>query len=79
MHTIKLRISDSVFEKLMWFLGKFNKSEVEIITEDEDLRLIKNYLDGELKEMDNGKARYISIDEFESNLNEEMKKYENRD
>jgi hypothetical protein len=70
MHTVKLRISDTVFEKFMWFLSKFKKSEIEIINEDEEMTKIKKYLDTELKEMAAGNAKFIELDEFESNLNE---------
>ena len=30
MHTLKLKINDQVYDKLIGFLGKFKKGEVEI-------------------------------------------------
>ena len=33
MHTVKLRVNDGVYDKLIWLLSKFNKDEVEIIPE----------------------------------------------
>lgn len=33
MHTLKLKVQDSVFDKIMYFLQNLPKSEVEIIEE----------------------------------------------
>jgi hypothetical protein len=41
MHTVKLRVNDGVYDKLIRLLSKFNKDEVEIILESADFA--KNY------------------------------------
>ena len=36
MQVIKLKVKDSIYEKLIGLLGKFNKDEVEIIHDDKE-------------------------------------------
>ncbi|MDD5399872.1 MAG: hypothetical protein PHQ93_01615 [Sulfurimonas sp.] len=42
MHTLKLKVQDSVFDKIMYFLQNLPKSEVEIV---EDKVTLKNQPD----------------------------------
>ena len=50
MQTIRLRIHDKVYDKLIWLLSKFNKDEIEIITEDSSFIETQSYLKNELNE-----------------------------
>lgn len=68
MHTLRLRVNDRVYDKLIWLLSKFNKDEVEIIPENIDFATNQKYLDGELNEILEGKARFIEMDEAEQRL-----------
>ncbi|MCL7764886.1 tRNA pseudouridine synthase A [Polaribacter sp. Z014] len=70
MHTIQLKISEKVYDKFIWLLSKFNKDEVEIISESADFNGTKDYLQQELNEIESGKANFISQQEFEDRLNE---------
>lgn len=70
MYTIQLKISDKVYDKFIWLLSKFNKEEIEIVSESSDFTATKNYLHKELNEIENGKARFLSQQEFEKRLNE---------
>ena len=76
MHTVKLRVNDGVYDKLIWLLSKFNKDEVEIITETSDFAKNQKYLAEELNEILNGKAGFIEIDEAEQRLENIIKKHE---
>jgi len=76
MHTVKLRVNDGVYDKLIWLLSKFNKDEVEIITETSDFAKNQKYLAEELNEILNGKARFVEIDEAEQRLENIIKKHE---
>ncbi len=62
MQTIKLRINDSVYERIIWLLGKFNKDEVEIIPEDAAFRETQIYLETKLHEIMQGKADFVDLD-----------------
>ncbi|WP_218598584.1 tRNA pseudouridine synthase A [Polaribacter sp. NJDZ03] len=70
MHTIQLKISEKVYDKFIWLLSKFNKDEVEIVSESADFNGTKDYLQQELNEIESGKANFISQQEFEDRLNE---------
>ena len=77
MQTVKLRVNDGVYDKLLLLLSKFNKDEVEIIPETTDFAKNQNYLTGELNEILNGKARLIEMDEADQRLENIIKKYIN--
>jgi hypothetical protein len=52
MKTVVLNVNDRVVDKLMWFLGHFNKEEIDVL--DESFLASKAYLQHELNEMENG-------------------------
>ncbi len=68
MHTIKLKISDKIYDKFTWLLSKFSKDEVEVIKEDETYNAAKIYLEKELNEINNGKASFHTIEELDKIL-----------
>jgi len=68
MHTIKLKISDNIYDKLLYLLNKFDKSELEIITDDKDFNDNKRYLEAELNEIISGKSTVISMEDFDARL-----------
>jgi hypothetical protein len=76
MHTVKLRVNDGVYDKLILLLSKFNKDEVEIIPETSDFAKNQKYLDSELNEILNGKARFVEMDEADQRLESIIKKHE---
>ena len=78
MHTIRLKINDKVYDKIIWLLSKFNKQEVEIINEDAEFFENQKYLEKELSEMLSGDASFIEIDEAEERLEKVIKQNENR-
>jgi len=78
MQTVKLRVNDGVYDKLIWLLSKFGKDEIEIIPETSDFAENQKYLSGELSEIRNGKARFMEIDEVEQRLDNIIKKHEDR-
>jgi len=72
MHTIKLKISDKVYDKLLWLLSKFNKDEVEIVTDVDTFSETQQYLEKELNEIFNGKATFDSLEEFDRKLEDSI-------
>lgn len=76
MHTLKLRVNEGVYNKLIQLLSKFNKDEVEIIPETSDFAKNQKYLAGELNEILDGKARFVEMDEAEQRLENIFKKHE---
>jgi hypothetical protein len=78
MQTLRLRVDDGIYEKLLWLLSKFNKDEIEIIPETADFKETQLYLTNELNEMINGKANFIELNEAEERLEKIIQKHENR-
>ena len=76
MHTVKLRVNDGVYDKLIVLLSKFNKDEVEIITETSDFAKNQKYLDSELIDIFNGKAKFVGMGEAGQRLENIIKKHE---
>jgi hypothetical protein len=77
MHTIRLHISDGTYDKLMWFLRRFDKSEIEIIQDDSTFLSTKEYLHNELDNIITNKATFISSEELDKSIENVISKYEN--
>ena len=77
MQTVRLKINDKVYDKVMWLLGKFNRNEVEIIPDDPSYIEYQEYLQNELDEINDGKAKFQSIYELEARLDNAIKNREN--
>lgn len=78
MHTIRLKINDKVYDKILWLLSKFSKHEVEIINEDAEFFENQKYLEKELGDIISGNAQFIEMDEAEQRLENLIKQHENR-
>ena len=76
MHTLRIKVNDKVYDKLLWLLGKFNKDEIEIIAGTSDFTKNQKYLAIELNEIQNGTANFIEIDEAGQRLENMIKKHE---
>ncbi|MCF8334296.1 MAG: hypothetical protein K9I47_09125 [Bacteroidales bacterium] len=76
MHTIRLKISDKVYDKFIRLLNRFTKDEVEIISEDEKFKKNQEYLEQELEEIQSGKATFHSQEELEKRLDKVIRKHE---
>jgi len=77
MHTLKLKVNDRVYDKLMWLLSKFNKDEIEVIADTSDFTSHQKYLAEELSEIQKNEATFIELDEAEKRLEEVINKHEN--
>ena len=78
MQIIRLKVSDKIYDKLLWLLSKFSKEEVEVISETTEFSENKKYLEQELREIKEGKAEFLSFEEAEQKLNAAIKKHEDR-
>jgi tRNA 2-selenouridine synthase SelU len=68
MHTLKLKIKDGIYDKVLFILNKFDKSKLEIITEDKDFNDNKRYLESQLKEITSGKSTIIGMEDLNARL-----------
>jgi hypothetical protein len=78
MHTIRLKVNDKIYDKLLWLLSKFSRDEVEIEVEDSTFIHDQKYLEKELQEIISGEANFIGVEEAEERLSNRIKKHENR-
>ncbi len=76
MQTIRLRVNDSIFQQLMWFLKRFSKNEIEVISENDEYFSIQEYLKKELEKIENGTAEFISFNQLDEELESTIRKYE---
>ena len=76
MQTIRLRVNDTIFQQLMWFLKRFSKNEIEVINENEEYLSIQEYLINELDNINNGKAEFINFNQLDQELESTIRKYE---
>lgn len=77
MQTVRLKINDKVYDKVMWLLGKFSRNEIEIIPDDPSYIEYKEYLQNELDEINDGKAKFQSVYELEARLDNVIRNREN--
>jgi hypothetical protein len=77
MHSLKLNISDSIYDKFMWFLHRFDKTEIEIIHVESTFYANKEYLNNELNNIKSNEVEFISMDELNSSIDKVISKYEN--
>ena len=78
MRTVRLKISDSVFEKFQLLISRFDKGEIELLSEEREFLSTQKYLQNELSEVQEGKAEYHSQEELDARLDKVIRKYENR-
>lgn len=74
METIHLRVNSKVYEHVIWLLKQFDRNDVEIVSE-EFLRN-KAELEEDLRKINAGEMKMYSLEEFEKETDELLKKHE---
>ena len=77
MHTIKLRVNNSAYKHLMWFLGRFKSDEIEVVSESETFKKNKEYLHKELQKLENEESEFLSLEELNEDLEKVISENEN--
>ena len=76
MQTIRLRVNDKIYDRLMWLLERFNKEEIQVIRENDEFVSVREYLTKELENIENGTAKLVSVDQLDNELETTIKKHE---
>lgn len=76
MQTIRLRINDKVYKNVIRLLSKFSKEEVVVIEENDRFLSIQQYLEKELASVEEGTAKYTTIEALENRLDATIRKNE---
>ena len=79
MQTIRLQVSDKVYKNLMWLLSKFKRDEIQVVTENDQFLSVQHYLHKEYEEIIEGRAKFITMEELEKDLEQIIVKHENKD
>ena len=76
MQTIRLRVNESIYHNLMWFLKRFNQEEIEVIKENDEFLSIQRYLQAELESIKNGTAKFVTLEQLDQELEDVINEYE---
>ena len=76
MRTLKIRVDDSIYHNLLWFLKRFKKDEIEVVTEDNEFLSVQAYMEAELQKVAEGRAEYISLEEFDGESEKTIRSHE---
>jgi hypothetical protein len=77
MATITLYVKDGVLKKVLKLLGKFDDSEVRVVSEDAEFLAQKKYLNEQVAKFDRGEMKTYSIEEVNSMMDKVISEYEN--
>lgn len=70
MAILKLKVSDNILDKVLWLLGQFKSSDLEIVKEDSLYETHKESLHAELQKVEEGNSKSYSLDEIDKLLEE---------
>ena len=76
MQTIRLRVSDKLYKKLLSLLSRFSEKDIQVIAENEELLSIHQYLSKELRRIESGDAEFIEVDQLEKEIEATIRKHE---
>jgi len=76
IRAIKLLISDEAYDQFMKLLEKFRKDQIEVVADEKSFQEAKSYLNEELKEINEGKASWHTLEEAEKKLDDDIRKHE---
>ena len=79
MQTIRLRVNEKVYKNLIRLLSKFSKEEIQVIEENETYLSIQQYLEKELASVEDGSAKYTTIEDLENKLDATIRNNEAQD
>ncbi len=77
MATITLYVKDGVLKKFLQLLGKFDDSEVRVVSEDAEFLAQKEHLHKQSERLARGEAKTYSIEEVDNYLDKVIGEYEN--
>ena len=74
METIHLKINSKVYDHVMWLLKQFNSEDVEIVSD--EFWKVKAEVNESYRQIKEGEVDSISLEEFEKETEELLRKYE---
>lgn len=77
MHTKTIKVSDNAYKKFISQMNDYDKDDMLIIEDESEFNRNKAYLQKELAEMEEGNAKYHTLEEFEEILTKSIQTDEN--
>ena len=74
METVHLKINSKVYDHVMWLLQQFNSDDVQIVSD--EFWKVKAEVNESFKQITSGEVDSISLEEFEKETDELLRKYE---
>lgn len=74
METVHLKINSKVYDHVMWLLQQFNSDDVQIVSD--EFWKVKAEVNESFRQITSGEVDSISLEEFEKETDELLKKYE---
>jgi hypothetical protein len=78
MQTIKLKMSNEVYNKVLELLLQFGDDDVEIISDQDEFNETKAFLHKEFDEMKSGDAEFYDINEADEKFEKTINSHENK-
>lgn len=75
MKSLELKVNEKIYRKLLWLLSQFSSEDLIIVGKEKE---VKEYLDQELQEIDNGNVEFLTVEELEVMLENRIQKHENK-
>jgi len=76
MRILKIRVSDNIYHNLIWFLKRFEKDEIQVVSEDNEFLSVQAYMENELQKVAEGSAEYISLEELDNDSEKTIQRHE---
>ena len=76
METIRIQFQPNLKSKILELLSSFSENEIQIIQEDPSFEKNKRNLEEELKNIESGKSKCISIEELDLVMEKIISTYE---
>jgi len=76
MQTIRIRVNDKIYKRLLKVLSRYNYEDIQIIEENDNFISTQQYLIKELEKLKKGDSGFMDINQLENDLETTIRKYE---
>jgi len=74
MQTIRIRVNDKIYKRLLKVLSRYNYEDIQIIEENDNFISTQQYLIKELEKLKKGDSGFIDINQLEDDLESVIRK-----
>ena len=74
MQTIRIRVNDKIYKRLLKVLSRYNYEDIQIIEENDNFISTEQYLIKELEKLKKGDSGFMDINQLEDDLESVIRK-----